>query len=61
MTEDQVAEKVVCGSDPDGHLARIDEFLDAGFDHVHVHQVGDDQETFFRFYGEEILPRVGEL
>jgi G6PDH family F420-dependent oxidoreductase len=61
VTEEQVAEKVVCGADPDEHLARIEEFADAGFDHVFVHQVGDDQETFFRFYEDEILPRVGEL
>ena len=61
VTEDQVAEKIVCGPDPDDHLARIEEFVAAGFDHVHVHQVGDDQETFFRFYEDEILPRVGEL
>jgi coenzyme F420-dependent glucose-6-phosphate dehydrogenase len=61
VTEDQVAEKIVCGSDPDEHLARIEEFVDAGFDHVHVHQVGNDQEAFFRFYEDEIIPRVGEL
>jgi hypothetical protein len=26
-------------------------FVDAGFDHIHVHQIGANQETFFRFYG----------
>ena len=61
VTEGQVAEKIVCGADPDSHLARIQEFVDAGFDHVHVHQVGDDQESFFRFYETEILPRLGKL
>jgi coenzyme F420-dependent glucose-6-phosphate dehydrogenase len=59
VTEDQVAEKIVCGSDPDRHLARIEEFRAAGFDHVHVHQVGADQETFFRFYETEVLPQLG--
>ena len=61
VSEEQVAEKVVCGADADRHLARIQEFADAGFDHVHVHQVGDGQETFFRFYEREVLPRVAEL
>jgi coenzyme F420-dependent glucose-6-phosphate dehydrogenase len=61
VTEDQVCERVLCGADPDAHLARIGEFLAAGFDHVHVHQVGADQETFFRFYEREVLPRVREL
>jgi len=61
VTEEQVSEKVICGSDPDEHLAKIQEFADAGFDHVHVHQVGADQETFFRFYEKDVLPRVREL
>jgi coenzyme F420-dependent glucose-6-phosphate dehydrogenase len=61
VTEEQVCERVVCGADADTHLARINEFVDAGFDHVHVHQVGGDQETFFRFYEREVLPRAREL
>jgi len=56
-----VCERILCGADPDAHLARIGEFVDAGFDHVHVHQVGADQETFFRFYERNVLPRVREL
>ena len=36
--------------------AAIQEYVDAGFDHVYVHQVGPDQEGFFRFYEREILP-----
>jgi coenzyme F420-dependent glucose-6-phosphate dehydrogenase len=61
VTEAQVAEKIVCGADADAHMARIQEFVDAGFDHVYVHQVGDDQDSFFRFYEREIIPRAAEL
>jgi G6PDH family F420-dependent oxidoreductase len=55
VTEDDVAEKVVCGPDPGAHRAAIDEFADAGYDHVYVHQVGPDQEGFLDFYAREIL------
>ena len=58
VTEDQVADKVVCGIDVDRHLAAIAEFVSAGFDTVYVHGIGPDQETFLRFYGQEILPRL---
>ena len=58
VSEEQVAEKIVCGADADRHLARIEEFRAAGFDHVHVHQVGADQETLFRVYEAEVLPRL---
>jgi G6PDH family F420-dependent oxidoreductase len=55
LAPDQVAESVVCGPDPERHRAAIDEYVEAGFDHVYVHQVGPDQEGFFRFYEREVL------
>jgi G6PDH family F420-dependent oxidoreductase len=60
VTEKTVAARVVCGPDPDAHLAKLDEFANAGFDHVCVHQVGPDQEGFFRFYAREIFPQIHE-
>jgi G6PDH family F420-dependent oxidoreductase len=57
LSEDQVAEVIVCGPDPERHIAGIQKCIDAGYDHVHVDQVGPDQEGFFRFYEREILPR----
>jgi coenzyme F420-dependent glucose-6-phosphate dehydrogenase len=59
VTEDQVADVVVCGVDVDRHLEAIAEFATAGFDTVYVHGVGPDQETFLRFYRDEVLPRIG--
>jgi len=32
--------------------------VDAGFTQVYVHQIGPDQEGFFRFYEREVLPRL---
>ena len=58
LTPEQVAEKVVCGPDPDEHRRAIAEFEDAGFSRVYVHQVGRDQEPFFGFYEREILPEL---
>ena len=58
VDEDQVAKRVVCGSDPEPHLERLRAFAEAGFDHVYVHQIGPDQEKFFRFYEKRVLPAV---
>ena len=60
VTEDQVAEAVLCSPDADRHLEKIEEFADAGFAHVYIHQVGPDQEAFIDFAQREILPGVGE-
>jgi G6PDH family F420-dependent oxidoreductase len=61
VTEEQVCKHVVCGADVDRHLARIEQFIQAGFDHVHVHQVGVDQAAFFRLYEHDVLPRAAAL
>jgi coenzyme F420-dependent glucose-6-phosphate dehydrogenase len=57
VTEEAIAQAVVCGPDPEAHAKRIDEYLDAGYSHVYLHQVGPDQEGFLRFCASEILPR----
>jgi coenzyme F420-dependent glucose-6-phosphate dehydrogenase len=56
VSEDQVAEVITCGPDPEQHIAAIQKFVDAGYDHLHIYQVGPDQAGFFRFYQREILP-----
>jgi len=58
VTEDALAEKIPCGPDVERHLAQIQPYLDAGFDHVYLHQVGPDQEGFLRFAEQELLPRL---
>ena len=61
VTEDDVAEVVVCGRDPARHAEAIDRFVDAGYDHVYVHQVGPDQDVFFELYEREILPSYSSI
>ena len=57
VREEDVAKTVPCGPDPEKHRAALQKYVDAGFDHVAIHQVGPDQEGFFRFYEKEILPK----
>ena len=58
LSEDDVAEAILCNQDPEAHVAKLREGLEAGFDHLHVYQVGPDQERFFRFYRDEVLPQL---
>jgi hypothetical protein len=58
VTEDAVAEEIVCGPDPERHVGAIMKYVKAGFDHIGVHQVGPDQPGFFRFCATEVLPRL---
>jgi coenzyme F420-dependent glucose-6-phosphate dehydrogenase len=61
VDEDAVAQVVVCGPDPEAHLAGIRKFVDAGYDSVYVHQVGPDQDGFFDFYEREVLTEASAL
>ena len=60
VTEDQVAQAILCSPDPDRHLERIEEYANAGFDHVYLHQVGPDQAGFIDFAARELLSRAGK-
>jgi G6PDH family F420-dependent oxidoreductase len=61
VSEEDIAAVVACGPDPALHLAKIRECLDAGFDHVYIHQVGPDQEGFFKFYEQALMPKLDQL
>jgi coenzyme F420-dependent glucose-6-phosphate dehydrogenase len=61
VTEDDIAQTVVCGPDPARHLEGIEEFAKAGFDHVYVHQIGANQESFIDFYQREVLESAAEF
>ena len=56
LSVDDVAESYVCGPDIDEHIDSIEQYVDAGFDHVYIHQVGPEQEEFIDVYQNEILP-----
>jgi coenzyme F420-dependent glucose-6-phosphate dehydrogenase len=58
VSEDDIAESVVCGPDAERHIEAIREYVDAGYTHVYVHQAGPDQKGFMRFYEQEVLPKL---
>jgi G6PDH family F420-dependent oxidoreductase len=58
VTVEEVGGTIACGPDPERHLSAIRQYFDAGYDEVYVHQIGPDQEGFFRFYEREVLPKL---
>jgi hypothetical protein len=61
LTPDGLAEKVPCGPDPDPVFEQCRQALETGFTHLYFHQVGPDQEGFFRFWEQELRPRLERL
>jgi len=49
------------GPDPENHLKAIGKFIDAGFDHIVLTGVGDDQAGFIDFFQRELKPRLTDI
>ena len=58
VTIEQATEHVPCGPDADAVVEAVRSWERAGFDHVALHQVGPDQEGFFRFWEQELRPSL---
>ncbi len=58
VTVEQAAEGTPCGPDPEPVLEQVRSWEEAGFDHLSFHQVGPDQDGFFRFWEDELRPRL---
>ncbi|HLM63442.1 MAG TPA: TIGR03557 family F420-dependent LLM class oxidoreductase [Acidimicrobiales bacterium] len=57
VTEDMVRAQFACGPDPEAHVARVQEYVDAGVDEVYVQQIGPEQEAFFDAWASDVLTR----
>lgn len=57
VSEEDIREgSIITEPGPDEHIDSFQQAIDAGYDHVYIHQIGDDQEALFDLYEEEILP-----
>jgi hypothetical protein len=45
------------GPDPEPWVEQIKSFEQAGFTHVYLHQIGQDQDGFFEFAERELIAR----
>jgi G6PDH family F420-dependent oxidoreductase len=58
VTLEMAAEGVPCGPDPEPVVELVRSWEQAGFDRIALHQVGPDQDGFFRFWEQEVRPRL---
>jgi G6PDH family F420-dependent oxidoreductase len=58
VTPEDIAEAIPCGPDPDRFLKDINAYQEAGYTHIYFHQIGYDQDGFFRFWREELEPKL---
>ena len=58
VDEEDVAESTPHGPDPEPYLDMIGKYADAGFTHVYLHQIGDNQDEFAEFAANELMPKL---
>ncbi|HEX2259226.1 MAG TPA: TIGR03557 family F420-dependent LLM class oxidoreductase [Actinomycetota bacterium] len=56
LTADRALKGTLCSRDAEAHIGHLNKALEAGFDHIYVHQVGPKQEEFFNFYEKQVIP-----
>ncbi|HEV2129191.1 MAG TPA: TIGR03557 family F420-dependent LLM class oxidoreductase [Thermomicrobiales bacterium] len=57
VTKETIGKSVVAGPDAEKYHQKIQSYIDAGFTHVYLHQIGPDQAGFFDFARRELLPK----
>jgi coenzyme F420-dependent glucose-6-phosphate dehydrogenase len=55
VSPDDVGENTPHGPDPDPYLEQIGKFEKAGFTHVYIHQIGDNQREFCEWAAQNLL------
>ena len=58
VTPEQLKEELTIGPGVERYLAKIEEMVEAGYTHVYLHQIGPDQDGFFRFWEDELSPAL---
>ena len=56
MGDPKIPEDTVLGPNPNSYLKAIQKLQENGFDHIYLHQIGPDQEGFFKFFKNELMP-----
>jgi G6PDH family F420-dependent oxidoreductase len=58
VTPETVAQTVSCGPSPERHLEAVDRYVQAGYDHIILLQIGPDQDRFIDLFERELAPAL---
>ena len=60
MGKPELPDDAILGPDPEPYLKAIQTLQEDGYDHIYIHQVGQDQEGFLQFFQQELYPALAE-
>ena len=61
VSQEESTKDTPVGPDPEPYVEAVKKTVDAGFDHVGIHQIGPDQDGFFEFWRREVAPELKKV
>jgi alkanesulfonate monooxygenase SsuD/methylene tetrahydromethanopterin reductase-like flavin-dependent oxidoreductase (luciferase family) len=61
VREEDVLQQFACGPDPERHLEQIQQFADAGFDHLVMQNAGPEPDGFMDFWSRELEQPIRKM
>ena len=50
--------RMVISADLEDHRRALQQFVDLGFDEIHIHNVGRNQQQFIEVFGSQVIPQL---
>ena len=50
--------RMLISPDLDAHRAALQQYIELGFNEIHVHNVGRNQKEWIEAFGREVLPKI---
>jgi G6PDH family F420-dependent oxidoreductase len=61
VDEEQAVKNTPCGPDVDNIVNSVEQFADAGYDHIYFHQIGPEQYGFIDFWHTTLRPALARF
>ena len=58
MKPDNYKNRMIISPDMDEHREQIQQFIDLGFDEIHVHNVGRNQKEFIEIFSKQVIAKL---
>jgi G6PDH family F420-dependent oxidoreductase len=61
VSPEVVAQDISCGPSAEQHLQAINQYIEAGYDHIILAQIGPEQDEFIDFFERALAPTLHKL
>lgn len=56
LRKEDIAKDIITGADAQKYVDFIQKYLDAGYDHIYINEIGQNQYEFMKFYTDKLIP-----